>query len=68
MFWLDVFTFMQNELSEFKIKAEEFEKRICEAQKQAEALTKETEESQTKISQLQEMIERYKKQHVLIKK
>lgn len=51
---------MQEELSEFKIKAEEFEIRYFEAQKQTESLIKETEESQTKLSQLQEMIERYR--------
>ncbi|XP_020591661.1 myosin-12 [Phalaenopsis equestris] len=49
---------LEDELSEVKIKAAEFEKRFCEVQKQTETLIKETEESQIKIYQLQEMIER----------
>ncbi|KAK8937305.1 hypothetical protein KSP39_PZI012267 [Platanthera zijinensis] len=48
---------LEVDLNEFKIKAEEFETRYCETRKQTEALIKENEESQAKISQLQEMIE-----------
>lgn len=48
---------LEDELVDFKTKAEEFEKRYCETQKQIEALIKESENSQAKISQLQEMIE-----------
>ena len=50
---------IQEELIEFKSKAEEFERKYSEVQKQTETLIKETEESQSKLSQLQEMIERY---------
>lgn len=40
------------------MKAEEFENRFCEVQKQNEASLKDTEESHSKLCQLQEMIER----------
>lgn len=49
---------IQDELSEFKNKAEEFEKRYLEVQNQTEELIKETEESKSKLNQLQDMIER----------
>ncbi|PKA49353.1 hypothetical protein AXF42_Ash014255 [Apostasia shenzhenica] len=48
---------LEDELSEFKIKAEEFEKRYYESQRQTVALVKETEESHIKLSHLQDMIE-----------
>lgn len=52
---------LEDELSEFKLKAEDFEKRYSEVQKQTEVLLKETEESQSKLSQLQETIERFER-------
>ncbi|KAG0460120.1 hypothetical protein HPP92_023248 [Vanilla planifolia] len=48
---------LEDELSDFKIKSEELERRYQEVQMQTETLIKEAERSQTKISQLQEMIE-----------
>ncbi|KAG0458351.1 hypothetical protein HPP92_023508 [Vanilla planifolia] len=48
---------LEDELSDFKIKSEELERRYLEVQMQTETLIKEAERSQTKISQLQEMIE-----------
>ncbi|XXG73765.1 hypothetical protein AAC387_Pa07g2616 [Persea americana] len=49
---------LESELNEWKRKAEEFEKRFSEVQKHNEVSLKDTEESQSKICQLQEMIER----------
>ncbi|MQM03597.1 hypothetical protein Taro_036381 [Colocasia esculenta] len=49
---------LEEELAEFKTKAEEFERRYSEAQQHNGALLKEAEESQQKMGQLQEMIER----------
>ncbi|XP_077247781.1 myosin-like protein XIF [Tasmannia lanceolata] len=49
---------LEVELSEWKNKAEEFEGRYSEVQKQSEAILKENEETQSKLCQLQEMIER----------
>lgn len=49
---------MQEELNEFKIKSDEFERKFSEVQEQNESLLKEAEESQLKMGQLQEMIDR----------
>ncbi|ONK60494.1 uncharacterized protein A4U43_C08F19090 [Asparagus officinalis] len=49
---------LEEELIEFRSKAEEFEKKYSEAQKQTEELIKETEETKSKLSQFQETIER----------
>nr|XP_009394265.1 PREDICTED: myosin-12-like [Musa acuminata subsp. malaccensis] len=49
---------LEDELSIFKTKADEFEGKYTEVQKRVEELLKDTEESNSKISQLQEMIER----------
>ncbi|XP_009395668.2 myosin-12-like isoform X1 [Musa acuminata AAA Group] len=49
---------LEDELSIFKTKAEEFEGRYTEVQQQVEELLKDTEESNSKLNQLQEMIER----------
>ncbi|XP_058085299.1 myosin-12-like isoform X2 [Magnolia sinica] len=49
---------LEDELSEWKKKAEEFERRFSEVQQLSEASTKDAEESHSRICQLQEMIER----------
>lgn len=50
--------YLQAELSIFKCKAEEFEGKYNEAQQQIGQLLKDTEESNSKINQMQEKIER----------
>lgn len=52
------FDSLQDELTIFKTKSEEFEMKYTEVQKRVEELLKDTEESNSKIGQLQEMIER----------
>ncbi|KAK1309930.1 hypothetical protein QJS10_CPA08g00135 [Acorus calamus] len=49
---------LEDQLNDFKMNAEEFERKYCEVQKQNETWLKEIEESQSKISELQEMMER----------
>ncbi|WOL20658.1 Myosin-J heavy chain [Canna indica] len=49
---------LEDELSKFKSKAEEFEERYIKVQKQVEELQKGTEESNSKISELQDMIQK----------
>ncbi|XP_072989878.1 myosin-12-like isoform X2 [Typha latifolia] len=48
---------LEDEVSTYKNKAEEFEKRFSEVQKESETLLKDMEENRSKLSQLQEMIE-----------
>ncbi|KAK1310202.1 hypothetical protein QJS10_CPA08g00148 [Acorus calamus] len=49
---------LEDQLNDFKMNAEEFERKYCEVQKQNETWLKEIKESQSKISELQEMMER----------
>ncbi|XP_062212403.1 myosin-12-like [Phragmites australis] len=49
---------LADELSTFKRKAEDLEKKLLELQKQSDELSQETQERGSKLNQLQEMIER----------
>lgn len=53
-----IFRLTQEELNGFRSKAEEFDRKYTEVQTQTEALIKESEESQSKLTQLQETIDR----------
>ena len=52
-FWI------QDELSTFRQKAEDLENKLLEMQKRSDELSQETQEQESKVNQLQEMIERY---------
>lgn len=50
---------IQTELGTFRTKAEDLEKKLFEIQKQSDELSREAQERDSKINELQEMIARY---------
>lgn len=56
--YLILYFYMQDEILEFKKRVEEFEKKFNEVDNESKNRLKELEESQAKISGLQETIER----------
>lgn len=62
LFYSEILTslfFIQTELGTFRTKAEDLEKKLFEVQKQSDELSRETQERDSKINELQEMIARY---------
>ena len=56
---LIIHVLIQDELGTFRMKAEDLEKKLIEVQKHSDKLSQETQERDSKINQLQEMLARY---------
>lgn len=56
---LIIHVLIQGELGTFRMKSEDLEKKLFEIQTQSDKLSQETQERDSKINQLQEMLARY---------